>query len=477
MIGTKSHQVSHPVFTRRTALQAGSIGLMGLGMSETAALRAMAEPAKSEPSKSVLFIFLTGGLAHQDSFDMKPDAPDSVRGEFKPIATRTPGLQICEHLPLLAERSEQYALVRTVGTDSSGHEMACHMLLTGRLDLPPQFENSGKPSPYDWPSIPALTTYATRGRNNLPPAIVLPQPSVNEVGRYRPGQYAARLGPQWDAWHLEMAARCQLGNGACPNCFRFDGSPFEHEAKTIFDTPMLTLPEGGPPRMWNRVELLKHLDPQIRRLEQTTEVARLDRFQQQAISLLADPKTKQAFDVENADPKTLERYGKNKFGLSLLMAYRLIAAGVNLVQVNLGKNSSWDTHARNFVNLKNNLLPYTDRAVSALLDDLAQSGLLETTLVVMTGEFGRTPKINKNAGRDHWGPVMTSLFAGAGVRGGNVIGKTDKIAAYPVGERQTPADVAATIYDTLGIPSTARWTEVDGRPHRIYHGEPIAALM
>jgi uncharacterized protein (DUF1501 family) len=173
----------------------------------------------------------------------------------------------------------------------------------------------------------------------------------------------------------------------------------------------------------------------------------------------------------------MERYGKNKFGLSLLMARRLVDAGVSMVQVNLGKNSSWDTHRRNFPNLKNNLLPYMDRAVSGLLDDLAESGLLESTLIVLTGEFGRTPKINPDGGRDHWGPVMTSLFAGAGVKGGTVIGATDKIAAEPIADRHTVENLAATILSTLDIPKDATWYDVDGRPYEVYRAEPISGLM
>jgi uncharacterized protein (DUF1501 family) len=211
-------------------------------------------------------------------------------------------------------------------------------------------------------------------------------------------------------------------------------------------------------------------------LERTAEVERLERHRQQAISVLARPQVRAAFDVEKADAATLDRYGKNKFGLSLLMARRLVEAGVSMVQVNLGKNSSWDTHRRNFLNLKENLLPYMDRAVAALLDDLAVSGLLETTLVIMTGEFGRTPKINKDAGRDHWGPVMTVLFAGGGVRGGNCIGSTDKIAAYPTSEPQTTENLAATLYQTLGIPREAVWEDVDGRPYELYRGDPIPGL-
>src|SRR5262249_38941477 len=215
------------------------------------------------------------------------------------------------------------------------------------------------------------------------------------------------------------------------------------------------------------------IEAQRRDLHQGASVGELDRHRQRAVSLLTNPQTQSAFDIEQADPQTLERYGKNKFGLSLLMARRLVEAGVNLVQVNLGKNSSWDTHYGNFTNLKNNLLPPADRAVSALLDDLAESGRLDSTLVVMTGEFGRTPRINKDAGRDHWGPVMTVLLAGGGVRGGTVIGATDKLAAYPITERQTPENLAATIYHTLGIPRNAAWKDVDDRPYELYRGEPI----
>lgn len=469
--------VSHPTLTRRSMLQAGSIGLMGLGMSDVSALRAMAAPGRLPATKSVIFIFLTGGMSHQDSFDMKPDAPATVRGEFNPIATRTPGLEICEHLPMLAQRSDRYALVRSVSTESSGHGIACHMLLTGRLDLPPGFNQRAVPSPNEWPSLPSMVTYTTAGRNNLPPAVVLPQPSVNEIARVRPGQYAGKLGSRWEAWHVDIASKCPLGNGACPNCFRFDEDAFDHVPHTIFDTPTLTLPEGGRLRLRGRVGLLETIERQRQELEQAADGRRLDRHRQAALAVLTDPKTSEAFDVENADPKLLERYGKNKFGLSLLMAYRLSKAGVNMVQVNLGKNSSWDTHRRNFVNLKRNLFPYFDRSVSALLDDLSDSGLLDETLVIVTGEFGRTPKINKDAGRDHWGPLMTSFFAGGGVRGGNVIGASDKIAAYPIADKQTPENLAATIYETLGVPRESGWTDFDGRPHQIYRAAPITGLM
>lgn len=465
--------VPSSAFTRRGAIRAGSIGL-GLGMAELSGLRALAGNRASK-AKSVIFVFLTGGLSQHDSFDMKPEAPDDIRGEFKPIDSQTPGLQVCEHLPLLAERSNRYALVRSMQTNSNGHEPACHMLLTGRVDLPPGFSLAKVPSPNEWPSIPAVVTYAQRNqRGNLPPAVVLPQPSVNEANKFRPGQYAGKLGSQWDAWHLDIAAKCAKGNGACPECFRFDGSEFQHGSKTVFETPTLTLPDGGRNRLSGRIELLAEVQRQQRALERSADSFTEQR--QQAVSVLTDSSISSAFDVENADPRLVERYGANKFGLSLLMAKRLVEGGVNLVQVNLGKNSSWDTHSRNFVNLRENLLPPLDRCVSALLDDLTSSGLIDETLVIVTGEFGRTPKINKNAGRDHWGPVNTMLFAGAGVQGGNIIGASDRIAAEPTRDRQTPENFAATIYDALGIPGDAEWIDVDGRPHRIYMGDRIEGL-
>src|SRR5262245_48910771 len=247
-------------------IQAGSIGLMGLGMADVMAARALAGDRRSTPEKSVIFIFLNGGISHQDSFDLKPEAPEEVRGEFRPIATATPGIDICEHLPRLARQSERYALVRSMATNSSGHEEACHMLFTGRLDFPAGFSLARVPSPNEWPSMAAQVTYATRGRRNLPPAAVLPEPSVNEAASVRPGQYAGKLGPRYEAWHLNIAAQCPLGNGACPHCFRFDEDSFHHAAPTIFDAPTLTLPEGGRGRLDRRVGLLEYIETQQRRL-------------------------------------------------------------------------------------------------------------------------------------------------------------------------------------------------------------------
>ena len=211
--------------SRRAAIQAGAIGL-GLSTTHLNALRALGGAQKPKAkAKNVIFVFLTGGISHHDTFDMKPDAPTEIRGEFGRIATRTAGLEVCEYLPKLAARSDQYALVRSMQTASNGHEPACHMLLTGRLDFPPGFSLNKVPSRNEWPSIPAVVTYAMRNqRGKMPPAAVLPQPSVNEADKVRPGQYAGLLGNHWDAWHIDIAANCPKGNGACPDCFRFDDS-------------------------------------------------------------------------------------------------------------------------------------------------------------------------------------------------------------------------------------------------------------
>ena len=463
--------MSSDSLSRRRALQAGALTALG---ASTPAAAAPSAAVTSSP-KSVLFIFVNGGVSQQDSFDLKPEAPSDVRGEFVPISTATPGIQICEHLPQLARRTNDYALVRSIATNSNGHEQACHMLFTGRLDLPPGFSTENVPNPNEWPSIASQVTYALRGRPGLPPAAVLPQPSVNEVARFRPGQYAGRIGTRYEAWHLDIAAKCPLGNGACPHCFRFGGEHFEHAVDSIFDIPLLNLPEGGASRLTGRVGLLEGAERQ-RGLSRLAVLDELERNRNQAVSILEDEQTRRAFEVERADPALIERYGRNKFGLSLLMASRLLEAGVKLVQVNLGKNSSWDTHVRNFVNLKQNLFPYFDQSISALLDDLRESGRLDETLVIITGEFGRTPKINKDAGRDHWGPVMTSVFAGAGVRGGQAIGRTDGLGAYPLEDRVTVEDVAATMFAALGIPRDQEWEDVDGRPHQMYRGAPIDLL-
>ena len=473
----------HPQLSRRTMVQAGSIGLLGLGMNHLAGLRS-ADAASARPAgkaRACIYIFLSGGLAQHDSFDMKPEAADNIRGEFKPIATRTPGIQICEHLPLLAERSHLWAIVRSLTHPSNDHSLGHHIMLTGRTPAPVGFSPNG-PKRTDFPSIAAIAGAATAVRNNLPPAVVLPERLVHYSGRVIPGQFAGQMGAHRDPWFIEASPFHNTSYGAYPT-YKFDHQERGHKDDRIFQAPNLALPQGiDPPRFHGRTGLLASLQQQREDLDRAAQTETYDSLRQGVISLLTDAKVKHAFDVTNADDKTQERYGKNSFGWSLLMARRLVEAGVNLVQVNLGNNESWDTHGEAFPHLKEKLLPPTDRALSALLDDLHESGLLDDTLIVMAGEFGRTPKIThlpqyyKLPGRDHWGAVQTVFFAGGGVKGGTVIGSSDRIGGYPASSPQTPENMAATIYRSLGIPATAAWHDEADRPHHIYNGEPISGL-
>lgn len=473
---------NHPRFTRREMLQAGAVGLLGLGLGELDLLRG-STPEGPGSAKRVIYLFLSGGLAQQDSFDPKPDAPDNIRGEFRPMATRTPGLHIVEHLPLLAQRSDKWALCRSLTHPYNEHSQGHHVMLTGRTPMPTGFDPS-RPKASDFPAIPAIANQMTRARNNLPPAVVLPHTLIHRTGRIIPGQFAGEMGTRWDPWVLRAHRDCaDQVYGACPHCFRHDRIAYSHPPHVTFQVPYLSLPEGlSVRRLEDRTSLLTLLDRQRRGLDLSAETAPMERQRQHALSLLNDPATQQAFDVTRADPRLLDKYGRNLFGYSCLMARQLVEAGVNLVQVNLGNNETWDTHEGAFPNLREHLLPHLDRCVSALLDDLEQRGLLESTLLVMAGEFGRTPRIStipggRPPGRDHWGAVQTVFFAGGGVRGGTVIGSSDRNGGYPATSPQTPENMAATIYHTLGIPPTMAWHDPARRPHYIYHGEPIAGLM
>ncbi|MGE5192954.1 MAG: DUF1501 domain-containing protein [Deltaproteobacteria bacterium] len=479
----------HPL-TRRHMLQAGSIGLMGLSMADVAAWRSAAQAAGSPlpRPRSVIFLFLTGGASQHDTFDMKPEGPAEFKGEFNPIATRTPGIEICEHLPLLAQRSHLWALVRSLTHTNNGHDTATYMMLTGRSEVPVTFRSS-RPQSIDWPSIAAIAGYATPGRNNLPSSVVLPEKIYHSNTGIYPGQFAGLLGSQHEPWFIEATDKPHAYHsysGAFPK-YLFNlhkGEPAD-KLNWRFEVPNLTLPEGVlAPRFRERMGLLEVVEGQRRQLEERASEAGYDRARQAALSVMADPKVRQAFDVRKADPKVLARYGDNSFGWSLLMARRLVELGVSMVQVNMGNFGSWDLHGNNFPLLKNYLFPPTDLAVSALLDDLNESGLLESTLVVMAGEFGRTPRIShiapeiyKTAGRDHWGPCQSVLFAGGGVKGGTVIGSSDRNGAYPASDPQSPENFAATIYHALGIPPEAVWYDVTGRPNHVYMAEPIRRLM
>ena len=477
----------HPRLSRRAAIQVGSVGLLGLGMNHLEGLRAMAgETAPRQTAKAVIYIFLSGGLAQHESFDMKPDAPEEVRGEFQPIQTRTPGIQVSEYLPMLAQQSDKWALVRSLTHPWNEHSQGHHVMLTGRSELPRGFSGS-RPGSSDWPCVASVVNGIVPRRNNLPPAAVLPEKLVHVSGRTIPGQFAGVMGPEYDPWFIEASQfrTSEYIHGAFPEYGfqRWEGPNNPEGYK--FEAPRLELQQGMlKDRLQERVKLLGRLDEQRRQLEQAAQVEGFDRFRQEAVSMLTGDGVHRALDVHQVDDKVQEKYGRNSFGWSLLMARQLIEAGVSMIQVNLGNDESWDTHEAAFGNLKNYLLPPTDRAVSALIDDLDERGMLDDTLIVMAGEFGRTPKIFtfKGAksglpGRDHWGAVQSVFFAGGGVKGGNVIGASDRIGGYPIADPQTPENLGATIYRALGLPSTVAWYDKFNRPHQVYHDEPIEGLL
>ena len=479
--------IQHADISRRTAIQAGAIGLLGLGMNHAAALRAADRTTVTPGSgraKSVIFIFLSGGLTQHDSFDPKPDAPAGIRGDFSSIATRVHGIRICEHLPMLAARSEKWSLIRSLTTPYNEHSQGHMAILSGRTPMAPGF-NPTRPEPGDHPSIASVVGAAVPARtNNLPPAVVLPERLVHRTGRVIPGQFGGQMGARRDPWFIEASPFNPQSYGAYPDYeFHFVRGR-ERTPALRFQAPNLSLPQGlTRDHLSQRDGLRSILERQRRGLDQAASLESFDRHRQAAMSLLTDSRVQRAFDVESADPRTLDRYGRNAFGWSLLMARQLVEAGVTLVQVNLGNNETWDTHENNFPLLKNCLLPPTDRGVSALIDDLDTRGLLEETLIVMCGEMGRTPRVNagtgesKVPGRDHWGAVQTVFLAGGGIRQGVVVGASDRNGAYPSESPQRPDNLAATIYHALGIPSSASWKDELDRPHHIYHDEPVAGLL
>lgn len=457
-------------------------------MGRLEALRAA--PQGGGTARACIYIFLSGGLSQHESFDMKPDAPDGIRGEFRPIATATPGLDVCEHLPGLALRSKMWSVVRSLSHSTNDHTLGHYLMLTGRNKPDPDYRGDRQPRPTDWPSIASVIGDAVRTKERegaLPPSVVVPERLIHWSGGVIPGQFGGQMGGRRDPFFVEASP---YGNpfwkGAYPT------HTFPNETKKpptspdarVFEAPSLTLPVGMTmDRLARRTALMGELDRRRGMLEGAAVAGRFDRHRESAVSLLASPEVRRAFDVTRADDATQDRYGRNSFGWSLLMAYRLIESGVSLVQVNLGSNESWDNHGDIFPRLKDKLLPPTDQALGALLDDLESNGLLDSTLVVMGSEFGRTPKLStlpesyQGVGRDHWGAVQSVFFAGGGVRGGTVIGSSDKIGAYPTSNPQTPENFAATIYKALGIPDTAAWLDDLDRPHNIYQADPIPGLF
>jgi uncharacterized protein (DUF1501 family) len=446
------------VVDRRQLLRVGAAGVLGTALPLAANCPASAGTG-TDRAKSVVLVHLSGGPSQLDTLDPKPDAPVEIRGDFSAVDTAVPGISVSEHLPLLARQMARWSVVRTLAHVEHNHLLATHVALTGRPTPVPRggSDLDRVESRNDFPNFAAALDYMHPRRDGIPTAVSLPNYFIEGPLTW-PGQHAGFLGPKHDPWQINHD----------PN-----------DAKFRIDSLSLQ-PDVTASRLVSRRELLERLNQRPTFAEQgrpTSFAAQQDL----AYSLLTSARVAQAFQINQEDAAARDRYGRNKFGQSLLLARRLVQAGVPIVQAAMGIVQTWDTHVDNWGRLKNTLLPQLDQGLAALLDDLSASGLLDQTLVIVMGEFGRTPKVStlpgeKIPGRDHWAHAYSALFAGAGVRGGQVLGQTDAIAAYPVSRSWSPADVCTTIFDALGVDRDAFLIDPLGRPNHLINGEVIAPL-
>lgn len=436
---------------RREWLQVGYSGLLGLGLASASR---GAQPARK--AKSVIIVFMTGAPSQFETFDPKPDAPPEIRGEFGTIATKLAGVRFSEHIPMLAARNDKFALVRTMSHRENNHLVATHHVLTGHQQPGAFFDKVA--SRDDWPSYSAgLSAVRPRG-DGLPTGVNLPTFLVEGPLTW-PGQHAGFLGPRHDPWQITR-----------------DPNRPEFKVDSVRLAPGLAVEQ-----MNDRLALLESINQQQKWLEESADGKRLTDQQKRAAQVLTSSQVAKAFEIDRESKETRDRYGRHAFGQSLLLARRLVQAGVPVVQANMGRVQNWDHHGNIFPTLKKQLPPL-DRGVAALLDDLSTMGLLDETLVVMLGEFGRTPKIGlsggvKIPGRDHWAPSFFAVFAGAGVRGGQVIGRSDKTGAYPATTPFSPDDLGATVYHILGLDHASEVHDRQNRPVTLNRGEVMRQLF
>lgn len=449
--------------SRRQVLQAGSLSALGLSVAELQSRLAIAqESGLSLPpkrAKACIFLFMWGGPSQLETFDMKPDAPAEVRGEFNPISTKVPGIQICEHFTKLALLTDKLAIIRSLTHDDPAHLSSGHATLTGQL-APVLKSDADPPSAKDSPHLGALVSKLRPCTSGLPSFVAMPWKAFHPAapGGEAPGQHGGWLGSAYDGM--------LLGGDLNDPKWRPQG---------------LSLPADiGIGRLESRVELLKMLDAQRSGLHRSLAAGSYGNHQTQALEMIGSPSVRSAFDLSQESNATRQRYGRNIHGQCVLMARRLVEHGVPLVSVNWhndGKNF-WDTHGNNFNRLKNDLIPPADRALAALLTDLKQRGLLDETIVAWVGEFGRKPQITaSNAGREHWPFCYSGLLAGGGIRPGVVYGSSDKHAAHPTSNPVSPQDFATTILHAMGLPTHSALLDREERPHQITSGRVLHELL
>jgi hypothetical protein len=451
--------------TRREVLRVGGLGAFGLGLpqllrGDTSA--GVAKLPRSGKARSCIVLFLMGGPPQQSTWDPKPDAPAQIRGDFGPIATNVPGIRYCELMPRLAGHADKICVLRAMSTNDNAHSSSGYYMMTGVPHQPMNAENANPGAPNDWPNMGALMCRLQERRSSLPAAVRLPNRIFNTDGSVWPGQDGGFLGRGADPWLFT----CQ-------------------PAAADYRIPELSLAAGvSLDRLDGRSSLLQAVNRRLDAVERGGGLQAYDDQHQQAFDLLRSSKSRLAFDLDREPVSVRDRYGRHPFGQSVLLARRLIEAGVSLIQVNWYRGPEepsdapcWDSHVNEGERLKKVLVPPTDQASSALLEDLSQRGLLDETLVVWMAEFGRSPKLNARAGRDHWGHVFSVALAGGGVRGGQVLGASDSVGGYPKDGRVAPQDLTATIFHALGHAPDTEIRDTLNRPIPISRGQVIRQVF
>ena len=449
-------------WSRREILRVGGLGMLG-GLDLAGLARGSeAAGAPVGRAKSCIVLFLMGGPPQHSTWDPKPDAPENVRGEFGPIATKVPGLSVSSLLPMTAKVADKLCLLRAVSTGDNAHSSSGYYMLTGRPHAPMNLENANPGPPNDSPVLGGLLGRVTPHRPGMPASVTLPHRIFNTDGSVWPGQDAGYVGRTFDPWLLNAKQ-----------------TPEGYRVQEI------ALPADlDHDRIGRRKDLLDRLQQGVDSLDHDRVAGLLDDRQRQAFELLGSSRARRAFRLEEEPEAVRERYGATPFGRGVLLSRRLVEAGVKLVQVNWYRgpdeppaNPCWDSHEKEAARLKDVLVPPTDRAFSALIEDLSSRGMLDETLVVCMAEFGRSPHMAGNGGRNHWGSVFSIAMAGGGIRGGQVYGASDKIGAYPREGKVRPEDLSATIFHCLGLAPETEYLDPLGRPHPISRGEVLRAIL
>lgn len=453
--------------SRREWLRIGGLGLTGLTLGGLAGARQAQAASDAQPgsfgrAKNCIVLFFLGGPPQHETWDPKPEAPPEVRGDLKPIESRVPGMLVGELMPLTARHTDKIAVLRAMSTYDNAHSSSGYWMLTGVPHQPTNSENSKLGAPNNHPCFGAMVQHLRGTTEGLPAAITIPEHIWNTGGIVWPGQDAGWLGRRADPWLL----MCD------PNA-------------ADFQVPGVSLPVELPDNRFDgRRTLLGAVDARLAALDGSGTLERWDHLNQQAVDTIRSSEARRAFRIDDEPAAVRERYGRHRFGQSVLLARRLIEAGVSLVQVNWTRspddkdvNPVWDTHTENAARLKSALMPPMDQAYSALLEDLSARGLLDETLVVWMGEFGRSPRINPLAGRDHWGSVFSVALAGGGVAGGQVWGSSDPIGGFPLTGRVEPQDLHATIYHALGVGLDSEIRDHLGRPIPLTRGRVLGEIL